>query len=154
MARSRYLLVSTALIATTALLVFGYAAFHPKTYKVLAQGMPPVGSYGFLVTTLRTAPQTQAAAVGVINFDGGGVVNGSFKSYDPGSGQVFFSGTFNGNYSSSADGTGSFTIVDSSGATTQWAMVLSNSNAQISLLQIGGQSSGDTSVASGVATRQ
>jgi hypothetical protein len=98
--------------------------FGPKTHKVLAQGMPPVGSYGFLVSRLRAAPQPQGATVGVINFDEGGVVNGSFQNYDPGSSPPFVSGTFNGNYSSSADGTGSFTILDSSGKTTQWAMVL------------------------------
>lgn len=51
----RYLSASAVLIAVV-LSVLGYAVFGAKTHKVLAQGTPPVGSYGFLVNRSAVAP--------------------------------------------------------------------------------------------------
>lgn len=152
MTRPRYLPASAVFIAMTALLGLGYAAFGPKTHKVLAQGgILPVGSYGFLVKGSPVAPASPIGAVGVINFDGAGGVTGSYTSYDPSSSTPVQTGTFTGTYSSNGDGTGSFTIVTSGGDTEQYAMVVANSNAQISFLQTSA-SSGITDVVTGVAT--
>lgn len=148
--RRRYPPAYALLIAGVLAVTIGYMTFGAKTHKVLAQGVPPTGSFGFLLNEWAVPPQTQTAILGVMNLDGTGGVTGVFKVYKPGATPPLQSGSFTGTYSTNPDGTGSVTFTTSPmGETVQAAMVISNAGTRISLLQTSG-----STIVTGVATLQ
>jgi hypothetical protein len=104
-----------------------------------AQTILPIGSFGFLLSTSFTDPTNQggAAILGVMNFDGTGIVRGPF-TLEYGSGgplpATTIRGTFAGTYSSNTDGTGSITIAISNGVNMTFDMVIADVGHSLELI--------------------
>jgi hypothetical protein len=89
-ARSLPRLVSVLVLTLTLMCSFAYFAPGNSVRAVSAQSTPPSGSFGFLINTwLSTGSSDHGAAVlGVMNFDKGGTVAGTYSINPDGSGTV------------------------------------------------------------------
>jgi hypothetical protein len=114
---------------------------------VAAQVAPPVGPYGFVLNATFSDPSTHGggAILGLMNFDGAGIVSGPY-TLELGSGgpnpPAEVTGTLNGTYSSNPDGTGtmSVTLVDVGNVTianVTLAMVIDNHSRTLQLAETG-----------------
>ncbi|HYL37087.1 MAG TPA: hypothetical protein VEV17_14320 [Bryobacteraceae bacterium] len=102
-----------------------------STYA-FAQGMPPSGSFGFVVSASYVSPTDTNgwAMLGVMNFDGAGNVTGTYHAQYAGGPPPLITpnpGTFSGTYSSNPDGTGSVMITLDVGFTLTFAIVITDS---------------------------
>ncbi|HYL34959.1 MAG TPA: hypothetical protein VEV17_03480 [Bryobacteraceae bacterium] len=119
-----------------------------------AQGSMPAGSYGLLLNRWPDANNGPQGIFGVVNLDGAGNATGSYTAAGPGVGPAPISGTFTGAYSINPDSTGSLTLNLDIGATSKYAIAITEGGAGVLMLQTEGNGGGLNHVTSGTARLQ
>lgn len=107
-------------------------------YGTAAAQTFPKGPFGFVINSTFSDPATQggSAILGLMNFDGSGIVSGSY-TFELGAGgsggEQTINGSFTGTYSSNPNGTGTISIIldAHAGVNLTFAMVIDNSDLQL-----------------------
>jgi len=105
------------------------------TSTFTASAPPPSGAFGFLVTASYNDP-TQGngrAILGLMNFDGGGKVIGTYTSEPDTQPDHTNAGTLTGTYSTNPDNTGSVTITLDMGTSLTFAMAITDNGQTLQL---------------------